>query len=180
MKKFVITLCAIGFSLFASAQKFAYVDTEYILNKMPEFRSAQKQLDAMAESWEQEIGLKKDSIQRLKDVYNAEKVLLSEEVKKARVDEIEKKEKELKDYQKEKFGTEGELFAKRKELIKPIQDKVFDAIQKVAKDNALDFIFDKASVTMLFSNAKYDKSADVLDEMGIDINSGGGVTPNEE
>ncbi len=169
MKKIVFILSAF-FCYIAptSAQRFAYVDTEYILNKMPEYSSAQKQLDLLAQEWQKDIEKKKAEIQKLKTDFEAEKIFLVDEVKKQRLAAIETKEKELTSYQKDKFGVNGELFKKRQELIKPIQDKIFDAIQKVAKDNALDFIFDKAgSVSMLFTNPKYDRSDEVLEEMGI-------------
>ncbi|TNE78329.1 MAG: OmpH family outer membrane protein [Bacteroidetes bacterium] len=174
MKKIVLILLAI-FCYVAptSAQRFAYVDTEYILGKMPEYASAQKQLDLLAQEWQKDIEKKKAEIQKLKSDYEAEKIFLVDEVKKQRLSAIDLKEKDLAKFQKDKFGVNGELFKKRQELIKPIQDKIFDAIQKVAKDNALDFIFDKAgSVSMLFTNPKYDRSDEVLEEMGI--------TPSED
>lgn len=191
MKKIVFILLAFFCYLApTSAQRFAYVDTEYILSKMPEYASAQKQLDLLAQEWQKEIEKKKAEIQKLKSDYEAEKIFLVDEVKKQRLNAIDLKEKELATYQKDKFGVNGELFKKRQELIKPIQDKIFDAIQKVAKDNALDFIFDKAgSVSMLFTNPKYDRSDEVLEEMGIapgedkkgNTNDGGGDPdlPNE-
>jgi len=163
-----------------NGQRFAYVDTEYILNQMPEYSSAQKQLDLLALEWQKEVEKKKQQIQKLRSDYEAEKVFLVDEVKKQRLQDIKTKEKELANYQKDKFGVNGDLFKKRQELIKPIQDKIFDAIQKVAKDNALDFIFDKSgSVSMLFTNPKYDRSEEVLAEMGIvsneeKKNNGGG------
>lgn len=155
------------------AQRFAYVDTDYILNQMPEYKSAQKQLDLLALEWQKQVEKKRQQIQKMRSDYEAEKIFLVDEVKKQRLQDIKTKEKELANYQKDKFGVNGELFKKRQELIKPIQDKIFDAIQKVAKDNALDFVFDKAgSVSMLFTNPKYDRSEEVLSEMGI--------VPNEE
>lgn len=152
------------------AQRFAYVDTEYILEQVPEYRSAQKKLDQMAEEWQAEIEKQKAQIEKLKKELEAEQVLLTDEQRKKKEEQIAELEKNLKEYQKQKFGYEGELFKKRQELIKPIQDRVFDAIQKVAKESALDFIFDKSSeLTMLYTNAKYDRSDDVLEEMGISV-----------
>lgn len=152
------------------AQRFAYVDSEYILDKIPEYRSAQKQLDEMAKEWRDEIQKRVDEIDKMYKDYQAEKVLLPDEDKRKREDAIYKKEKALNDYKKEKFGPEGELFKKRNELIKPIQDKVFDAVQELAKEESLDFIFDKAgAVTMLYTNAKYDRSDEVLKNMGVNV-----------
>lgn len=170
----------------SAAQRFAYVDTEYILNLMPEYNGAQKQLDLLAYDWQKAIESKKAEIEKMKAAYEAEKIFLVDDIKKQRIADITKKEKELLVYQQEKFGVNGELFKKRKELIQPIQDRIFDAIQKVAKDNALDFIFDKAGgVSMLFTNQKYDRSDDVLEELGIvpGANPGGGQNddlPNEQ
>jgi outer membrane protein len=170
MKKiaFIIALFIGGV---ASAQRFAYVDTEYILDLMPEYRSAQKQLDQLAEDWQKEMEKKQAAIDKMYRDFQAEQILLTEELRKKREQEIKDKEKELKDYRNQKFGYEGELFKKRQELVKPIQDKVFDAVQKIAKQNALDFIFAKSSeLIMLYTNAKYDKSDEVLSELGVAVN----------
>jgi outer membrane protein len=160
-------------SLFLStasfSQSFSYVDTEYILDKIPEYKSAQKQLDELAEKWKSDIRIKVEEIDKLYKSYQAEQVLLPDDIRKKREEEILKKEDELNKLKEAKFGQEGELFKKRKELIKPIQDKVFDAIQKLAQDEAIDFVFDKSgAVTMLFVNAKYDRSDEVLEILGIE------------
>ena len=152
----------------ASAQKFAYVDTEYILSQLPDYKSAQKQLDELSEKWQKEVDAMYTEIDKLYKNYQAEEVLLNNEQKKQRQEEIIAKEKAAKKFQQEKFGFEGELFKKREQLIKPIQDRVFDAIQTIAKREDFDFIFDKSGdMIMLFSNARYDKSDDVLEELGI-------------
>jgi outer membrane protein len=152
-----------------SAQaRVAYVDTQYILDSLPEYKAAQKQLDDLSAQWKKEIDSRTQEIQQLYKQYQAEWVLLPEDTRKKREQEISDKEKALNDYKNEKFGPDGELFRKREELIKPIQDKVFDAIQQVAKQNALDIIFDKSgAVTMLYTNAKYDRSDEVLEQLGI-------------
>ncbi|MGB0430341.1 MAG: OmpH family outer membrane protein [Bacteroidia bacterium] len=155
-------------SIYSSAQKFAYVDTEYILDEMPEYRAAQEKLNDLAKDWEKQIQTYKRSIDKMFRDYRAERLILSEAVKKEREEAIFAKEKELEEYKKAKFGSGGELDKKREELLKPIQDKVFDAIQELAKDNALDFVFDKSgSTTMLFTNSKFDRSDEVLDYLGI-------------
>lgn len=171
MKKIVAVLfsfIALGFT--ANAQRLAYVDTEYILEQVPEYRSAQKKLDQLADDWQKDIEQQRAKIEQLKKELMAESVLLTDEQKKKKEEEIVELDKKLKEFQKQKFGYEGELFKKRQELIKPIQDRVFDAVQKVAKKSVFDFIFDKSSeMTMLYTNAKYDLSDDVLSEMGIDV-----------
>ncbi|MDX5321258.1 MAG: OmpH family outer membrane protein [Bacteroidota bacterium] len=177
MKKAIwifFTLAGLLIPTFGQAQRFAFVDTDYILNLIPEYNSAQKQLDLMAFEWQKEIEKMRADIEKMKADLEAEKIFLVDEVKQQRESDIAKKEKELLDFQQAKFGVNGELFKKRQELIQPIQDRIFDAIQKVAKDNALDFIFDKAGgVSMLYTNPKYDRSEDVLEEMGIVIGNNG-------
>lgn len=176
MKNYKLTLATVLIVLVAIftnapqayAQKFAYVDTEYILSQLPTYRSAQKQIDEQSEKWQKEIDKLYQDIDKMYKNYQAEKVILSGELQKKREEEIVLKEREAKKYQQDKFGYEGELFKKRQELIKPIQDQVYDAIQKIAKENALDFIFDKSGdMVMLFSNRKYDKSGEVLQELGV-------------
>ncbi len=163
----VFTLPMLGNSL--KAQNFAYVDTDYILNKLPSYRSAKKRLDDVAQKWRKETQQKIDKIDKMYNEYQAEKVLLPQDEKKKREKEIMQKEKELKQFKESKFGEKGELYQKRKELIQPIQDKVFNKVQKLAKEESLDFIFDKSNsaTTMLYTNAQYDKSDEVLKMMGI-------------
>ena len=171
MKKFIfLILLLIAISNRSTAQRFAYIDTEYILDMMPSYRSAQKQLDQLSEDWQKEIEKRQANIDRMYKDYQAEQVLLTEDLRKKREQEIKDKEKELREYRNLKFGFEGDLFKKRQELIKPIQDKIFDAVQKIAKQSALDFIFAKSGeMIMLYTNARYDKSDEVLSELGIAV-----------
>jgi outer membrane protein len=156
------------FAVNANAQKFGYVDTDYILGQLTEYKAAQKQLNELSQKWENDLKIMKEEVDKMYKDYKAEEILLSPSQRKEREDAIVLKEDAMKKFEQEKFGVEGELFQKRKELIKPIQDKVFAAIQKVAKNNGLDFIFDKsANMNILFSNPKFDRSDDVLDELGI-------------
>jgi outer membrane protein len=149
------------------AQKFAYVDTDYILKSVPKFESAQEQLDIMAKEWQSEIEAKYAEIEKLYKEYQAEKVLLTEDMKLKREEEIVQMEKSVKKLQNKYFGQEGELFKKRQELIKPIQDDVFNAVKEIAVDGNFDFIFDAAGGTnMLYSDPKYDKSDLVLEKLG--------------
>ncbi|MDB9882782.1 OmpH family outer membrane protein [Bacteroidia bacterium] len=161
-------------SLNATAQKFAYVDSEYILSQMPAYKSAQTQLNELSKEWQEEIDLKFNEIDKLYKQYQAEKVLLTKDMQTKRENEIIEKERAAKKMQNEKFGYDGTLFKKRSELIKPIQDKVYEAINKVAKSNGLDFIFDKSGdMLMLVSNPKYDRSDEVLEELGVVPTKGG-------
>jgi outer membrane protein len=167
-KLFLLTLLAALFTSTASAQKFGYVDTDYILGQLTEYKAAQKQLNEISQKWESDLKIMKDEVDKLYKDYKAEEILLSPTQRKEREDAIVAKEEAIKKFEQEKFGVNGELFKKRQELIKPIQDKVFVAIQKVAKNNGLDFIFDKsANMNILFSNPKFDRSDDVLDELGV-------------
>jgi len=163
----------------AYAQRFAYVDSDYILSQMPSYKSAQTQIDEQSKKWQEEIDNKFEAIDKLYKQYQAEKVLLTKDMQTKRENEIIEKEREAKKLQNDKFGYEGELFKKREELIKPIQDKVYEAINNVAKNNGLDFIFDKSGdMLMLVSNPKYDRSDEVLEELGIVPTKGGNSDDN--
>lgn len=168
IKKILVTLILFtGLNAISFAQKFAYVDTEYILNQVPEYRAAQAELDKLSTQWQKEIETKYSEIEKMHKAYQAEQILLTDELKKKREEDIQKKEKEAKELQKQKYGEGGELFKKRQELVKPIQDKVYTAIKQLAEQQNLGAIFDKASdLTMLYTNSKYDKSDDVLKIMG--------------
>src|SRR2546428_1372506 len=133
---------------------------------MPEYAAAQKQIDAISEQWQKEIGQKFNEVDALYKAYQSEQVLLTDVMRKKREEEIVKKEKEAKDLQKQKFGPEGELFQKQKSLIKPVQDKIYKAIETVAEDGLYAIIFDKTN-GMLYSNPRYDKSNDVLNKLGL-------------
>lgn len=173
MKKIIsslVLLLLFVFNVQSQTARIGYVDTEYILDLMPEYRSAQKQLDLMSEEWQKELEKKFSEIEKMEKEFQAEQILLTEELKKKRESEINTKKEEARDFRNKKFGYEGELFKKRQELVKPIQDKIFDAVQAVAKKSALDFIFAKGGeVVMLYTNAKYDKSDEVLQELGISV-----------
>lgn len=168
MKKIVFAFLGITFlSLTSFAQKIGYVDTDYILSHIPEYKAAQAEVDKASVDWQKEIEAKYAEIDKLYKIYQAESVLLTEDMRKKRENEIINKEKEVKELQKSRFGVDGELFKKRMELVKPIQDKVYNAVKQVAERSGLAFIFDKAGqVSMLYSNSKYDKSEDVLTFMG--------------
>jgi outer membrane protein len=140
MKKILLLVCMVSAAAFAQAQKYAIIDTKYILDKMPEYRTAQGQLDNFAALWQ----------------------------KKKREDQLFIKEKEVRDLQRQRFGFEGDLFKKRGELIKPIQDRVYNAVQKLAVQRGYDFILDKSEgITVIFADPKLEKSDDVLKELGV-------------
>ncbi len=168
MKKIILSIIAVFmFSHFAFSQKMGYVDTDYILSNIPEYKAAQAEMDKISVDWQKEIEAKYGEIDKLYKIYQAESVLLTDDMKKKRENEIINKEKEVKELQKQRFGVDGELFSKRMELVKPIQDKVYSAVKQVAERAGLAFIFDKAGqVALLYSNSKYDKSEDVLTFMG--------------
>jgi outer membrane protein len=152
----------------SKAQKFAYVDSEFILNSMPEYKAAKSELDKISTEWQKEMELKYAEIEKMNKAYQAESILLTDEMKKKRENEIVSKETEARDFQKSKFGIDGELFKKRMELVKPIQDKVYNAVKVVADKGGFAIIFDKNSdITMLYTNPKFDKSQAVLDQLGV-------------
>lgn len=166
-KSLIIAMVIIATALTADAQRFAYVNTDYILKNIPEYKAAQDQIDKITTEWRAEVDKKQKEIDDLYRNFQNEQYLLTEEQKKTKVGEIEAKEKAIKDYQKTKFGYEGELFQKRQELVKPIQDKVYEAIEKFAKERGYDFIFDKSSsTTLLYANAENDKSDDIIKKLG--------------
>ncbi|MDB5002386.1 MAG: hypothetical protein JWQ34_611 [Mucilaginibacter sp.] len=169
MKKVILVL-AFTFITFtaAFAQRFAYVDSEYILKHMPDYVSAQKQLGALSDQWQKEVDGRFQEIDRMYKAYQADQVLMSADMKKRREDEVVVKEKAAKDFQRQKFGPNGELEQKSSSIMKPIQDRVAKAVQTVAEAENLDMIFDKNSeVIMLYANPRYDKSADVITRLGL-------------
>jgi outer membrane protein len=152
----------------AFAQRFAYVDSDYILKHMPEYASAQRQLEALSAQWQKEVDQRYQDIDRLYKAYQADEVLMTPDMKKRREAEIADKEKTAKDFQRQKFGPDGELTQRSNTVIKPIQDKMMKAIQAVAENDNIDMIFDKNSeVMMLYANPRYDKSADVITKLGL-------------
>ena len=167
-KGYILTaLLLIATSLSSFAQSFAYVDSEYILKHVPEYVSAQKELDVLSAQWQKEIDNRFAEIDKMTKSYLADQVLLTEEMRKQREDEIKEKEDAVKEYQRLKFGFEGELFKQRSKLIKPIQDRVAKAIQAMAGDMQLDMVFDKNSeVSFLYATPRLDKSNEVVTRMG--------------
>ena len=167
MKKLsLLILLAAVFGFTATAQRYAVIDTRYILSKLPEYTEAQKKLDAFSIQWQQEIDLKQAALDQLYRNFESEKVMLSEDLLKKREDDLFNKEKELRDLQKKRFGFEGDLFKRRQELVKPIQDKVYSAVQKLASARQYDLILDKSEgITIIFADPKLDKSDDILKEL---------------
>lgn len=152
----------------ANAQRYSVVDSKYILSKLPEYAEAQKKLDQFSEMWQKEIDQKQAALDKMYKEYDAEKVMLTDALNKKREDELYNKEKELRDLQRRRFGFEGDLFKKRQELIKPIQDRVYNAIQKLAVDRSLDLILDKSEgITVIFADPKLDRSEEVLKILGV-------------
>jgi outer membrane protein len=168
MKKIILLAFTLGFGLLGFSQKYAIIDTRYILDKLPDYKEAQKQLDEVAAGWQKDIDTKQTELDNMYKAYEAEQVMLSDELKKKREDQLFNKEKDLRDLQRKRFGFEGDLFKKRQELIKPIQDKVYNAVQKLAVARGYDFVLDKSEgITIIFADPKLDKSEDVLKELGI-------------
>lgn len=169
MKRFltlVALITTIAYS--ANAQRIAVVDIQGILSQMTDYQAAEKELDDIASTWRQEISIEYDKIKSMYNKYQAEQVLLSDADKKQREDAIIEAESQVRELQKRRFGPEGDLFMKRQELVSPIQEKVFGAIEDYASDKGYDLIFDKAGSTgLLFTSAEYDKTADLKKKLGI-------------
>lgn len=169
MKKllFIIISLLIA-SATVSAQRYAIIDTKYILDKMPEYKDADKRLTETSGQWQKEIDDKQAQLNTMYHNYDAEQVMLTDDLKKKREDQLFNMEKEIRDLQKKRFGFEGDLFKERQKLVKPVQDKVYNAIQKMAANRGYDFVLDKSEgITVIFADPKLDKSEEVLKELGI-------------
>jgi outer membrane protein len=168
MKKVFLVAFIVSLGAFAQAQRYAIIDTKFILDKMPDYKLAQKNLDDVAANWQKEIDVLQQELDRMYKDYDAEQVMLTEDLRKKREDQLFVKEKNLRDLQRNRFGFEGDLFKRRQELIKPIQDKVYNAVQKLAVQRGYDFILDKSEgITVIFADPKLEKSEDVLRELGV-------------
>lgn len=169
MKKTWLLFLLVGaFALTAQAQRYAVIDTRYILSKIPEYKEADKRLQLIGEQWQKEIDDKQAMLDKMYKNFDAEQFMLTEDLRKKREDELFVREKELRELQKKRFGYEGDLFRERQRLVKPIQDKLYNAVQKLAIAKSYDFILDKSEgITIIFADPKLDKSDEVLKELGI-------------
>ena len=167
MKKKIILSITLLISISLYSQKFAYVDTDYILSKMPEFVQAEEQINKYSQEWQLEVQNAYAEVENMYKDYQSEQVLLTEGMKIKREESIIQKEKDVQNLQQKYFGSSGDLYKKRQELIKPIQDRIYDAIQQLAANNKYSIIFDSSSdLIMLFSDPNLDKSDAILKIMG--------------
>lgn len=165
-KLFLSILLIFGMSFVSQAQKYGYIDSDFILESLPEYKDAKDKLDKLADRWTKEIDDRYDVLRKKKEAFAREEVLLPTEEKNKRAEDIKKLEQEAMEMQKLRFGVQGEYFQKRQELIKPIQDKVFDAMQKVASKRNYSFIFDKANQSnLVYADSKFDISDEVIKEL---------------
>ncbi len=173
MKKILFLLLALTItSLIGNikAQRYAIIDTKYILDKMPEYKNADKKMKNISDQWQKEIDDKQAVLDKMYKDYDAEIYMLTDELKKKREADIYNKEKEIRELQKKRFGFEGDFFKERQKIVKPIQDKVYNAVQKLAAARSFDFILDKSEgITVIFADPKLDRSDDILRELGIPI-----------
>jgi len=168
MNKICLALLLTLASTSVWAQKFGYIDSEYIIGQMPEYKKAQTELNTFSLKWQKEIEEYQAKVDKLKEEYQAEEVLLTEEMRKERMDTIALKETKLRDLQKNYFGYKGMLYLKRQELVKPAQDKLFDAVEKVAKEKKLAIIFDKSGeLVMVYTDPVHDYTDFVLEALGL-------------
>ena len=167
MKKILLGLAFVCIAFITNAQRYAFVDTEYILNNIPSYKAAQDKLNKMSEDWQKEIEGEYAELDKMHKDFQSEKVLLTNEMIKQRESEIAAKDRSIKELQKKFFGPNGELFQKRQELIKPIQDEVYNVIKDIAESGNYAIIFDTATGSnILFTDPKYDKSDEVLEKLG--------------
>ncbi|MFQ3575916.1 MAG: OmpH family outer membrane protein [Cytophagales bacterium] len=168
MKYFGFIFCCFIIASSAFGQKFGYIDSEFILNKMPEYKKAEQDLNKFSQKWQTEVESKYKELDKLKQDLAAAEVLLTEDLRKERLDTIAKREKIAKDLQNKYFGFEGMIYLKRIELVKPVQEKLFLAVQKVARAKQLQIVFDKASdLTMIYTDPRHDYTDFVLEELGL-------------
>ena len=169
MKKVLFSLLFfVAIATGASAQHYCIIYSKYILEKVNDYKDAQTKLDNLSKAWQDEIDNKMSEVDKMYKGYQAEKPMLSDDMRNKRQDEIVAKEKAAKDLQKQRFGYEGDLFKKRQELIKPIQDRVFNAVQKMASSKGYDVVLDKSGgITLFYADPKLDKSDEVLKILGI-------------
>lgn len=161
-------LMIFGIAFASSAQKYGFIDSEYILNKLPEYKDAKERLDKLAERWTKEIEERYEVIKIKKNNFLREEDLLPADEKKKREEEIATLESEAMQMQKTRFGVNGDYFQKRQELIKPIQEKIYEAMQTIASKRNYSFIFDKANQSnLIFADSKFDLSNEVLKELGV-------------
>ncbi|PKP21088.1 MAG: hypothetical protein CVU02_03380 [Bacteroidetes bacterium HGW-Bacteroidetes-19] len=167
-KTILIAFFAILVSMPVFAQKYAYIDSQYILGNIPEYNEAQAELDRIAAIWQKEIEAKFKSIDSMYKNYQVEAITLPENLKKNREETIMNAEQEAKNLQKKRFGKDGDLFKKREELVKPIQDRVFTAIEEYAKEKGYAFVFDvSGSMTIVYADQKFDINDPILEKLGI-------------
>jgi outer membrane protein len=153
------------------AQKFGYVDTEFITSKMPEYAKVQQQIDQSTKTWLTEVEKKKEELETLEKQFKLEELLLTEDLKQQRLAAIQTKSKEAKAFENQVFGVEGELFKLKQAAYKSILDQISKAIEKVVRAKRLDFIFDKANdgLVLLYTNPIHDYSDYVLEELGLEL-----------
>jgi outer membrane protein len=175
MKKISLLFFGLILSTLTFAQKFGYVDTQYILEKMPEYKDAQAEIEKLAKGWEKEIQQLYQQVEAMEVELKAEEVLLTKEMWEERNAEIERKWKEVKEYQQSIFGFDGLYFLKKKELVKPVQDQVFESVERVAKNNRLQIVFDKSGdLVMIYTDPIHDYTDFVLEDLGLVENQSAG------
>ena len=169
MKRILLLITILIFVENIKAQKFAYVDSQYILEHITEYKQAKQELDNISYQWQEEIETAYQDIDKLYRAYQTDKVLLTDKMRQDREDEIIEKEKEVKELQQQRFGTDGDLYRKQEELIRPIQNLIYNAIQEFAEQGRYGVIFDKSSdLLMLYADENLDKSEKILDYLGYD------------
>jgi outer membrane protein len=167
----LLSVCSI---LPLQAQKFGYIDTDFILSKMPDATKAQSEIEAFASKWQREIQTKYDEVNQMEQDFRAEEILLTDEMRSQRLLAIEQKKKEVSEYNNKVFGFEGMLYLKKKELMQPLRDQIYEAVQKVVKTRKLEFMFDKAAdLVMIYSDPRHDYSDYILEELGLGENKDG-------
>ncbi|MGI9525694.1 MAG: OmpH family outer membrane protein [Weeksellaceae bacterium] len=166
LKKILTITIFISLSAMLMAQRFGYVDTEYVLNSLPQYASAQGKVDTQAENWAKEISNHEFELEKELSAYEAEKVLLTKEQITQREKELEEKRNKIAELKQQRYGPTGDLISLRRNLVKPIQDQVWNVVKQVAERRKYSFIFDKGSdLIMIYSDPKFDISEEVLNKL---------------
>lgn len=180
MKKLLLIAVLIVACCGVQAQKYACVNTDYVTTNVPDYVNAQKRVLKFAQDWQAELDVKFQELENLRQSFQQEAYLIPENLRQRRQAEIQTKEQEVRDLQRQRFGAGGDLDRKREELLKPIQDRIYNAIERIAQDKNYAFVFDKsASSTVIFANAKYDISDQVLELLGVKVGDAAAAAAKE-
>ena len=178
ISRFLYSFCLLCFGILVfntearAQQKIGYVNTDIILNEIPEYEGIQQQLRVVSEQWRADLEKMQEEINQLEEDFEANEILYTDDVRRKKEQKIEQKKQARKEYLEQKFGPEGEYFQKQQELLKPIQRNIYEAITAVARRGNYDFIFDRAqNASLLFGEKQWNLNQNVLQELGVSLDN---------